>query len=81
MMMLDRAPFIDQSQSFSHFNKNPTVASMIKHHFFTWSNGAKTGILSAFLNVFCFIKTDQACITIETRPALLRLNFRWILPA
>jgi ribonucleotide reductase alpha subunit len=43
-MMLDRAAFIDQSQSFSISLKDANVESLMKHHFFTWSNGAKTGM-------------------------------------
>jgi ribonucleoside-diphosphate reductase alpha subunit len=39
---LVRAPFIDQSQSFSQFEDRPTVASLTRRHFYAWRRGIKT---------------------------------------
>lgn len=41
--MLDRAVFIDQSQSYTVYMSDVSVKNVIKHHMYTWSNGAKTG--------------------------------------
>lgn len=54
--MLDRAAFIDQSQSFSVYIKNADVKALVKHHFFTWSNGAKTGKCLIVRRFFIYFK-------------------------
>lgn len=71
--MLDRAAFIDQSQSFSVYIKNADVKALVKHHFFTWSNGAKTG-KCLIVRIFLFIL--KVCITTECNPLLWPSNFR-----
>lgn len=46
-MCLDRAPFVDQSQSLSFFIENPGGEDFIKLgrlHFYTWENKLKTGM-------------------------------------
>jgi ribonucleoside-diphosphate reductase alpha subunit len=41
---IDRAPFIDQSQSFSLFMRNLTRQSLLSLHMRGWKKGAKTGM-------------------------------------
>lgn len=43
-MAVDRAPFIDQSQSLNVFISNPNTAKLSSMHFHAWRNGLKTGM-------------------------------------
>lgn len=43
-MAVDRAPFIDQSQSLNLFLKEPDKSKLTAMHFLTWRNGLKTGM-------------------------------------
>nr|CAD2200851.1 unnamed protein product [Meloidogyne enterolobii] len=43
-MAVDRAPFIDQSQSLNLHIADPTYAKITSMHFFAWENGLKTGM-------------------------------------
>lgn len=43
-MSADRAPFIDQSQSFNIFMKQPDYQSISSSHFHAWRLGLKTGM-------------------------------------
>ena len=43
-MSIDRAPFIDQSQSFNAFIAHPTATQLAAMHFHGWKNGLKTGM-------------------------------------
>ena len=43
-MSADRAPFIDQTQSMNLFVGEPNPNLLTKMHFYTWSNGLKTGM-------------------------------------
>lgn len=43
-LSVDRAPYIDQSQSLNVFLSDPTFASMTSLHFYAFSKGLKTGM-------------------------------------
>ena len=43
-MMLDRAPFICQTQSHNVFMENVNYAKLTSYHFAAWKGGAKTGM-------------------------------------
>ncbi len=43
-LALNRAPYIDQSQSLNIHIPDPNVAKMTSMHFYTWKNGLKTGM-------------------------------------
>lgn len=43
-MAIDRAPFIDQSQSLNIHMTSPTYATLSSMHFYGWKNGLKTGM-------------------------------------
>lgn len=43
-MAVDRAPFIDQSQSLNLHVAAPTYSKLTSMHFFAWENGLKTGM-------------------------------------
>ena len=43
-MAVDRAPYIDQSQSMNLFMEDPTNAKLSSMHMYTWSKGLKTGM-------------------------------------
>jgi ribonucleoside-diphosphate reductase alpha subunit len=43
-MAVDRAPYIDQSQSMNIFMEDPTNAKLSSMHMYTWSKGLKTGM-------------------------------------
>ncbi|XP_022587945.2 ribonucleoside-diphosphate reductase large subunit [Cyclospora cayetanensis] len=43
-MAVDRAPFVDQSQSLNIHMRNPTFAKLSTMHFHAWNSGLKTGI-------------------------------------
>lgn len=42
-MAADRAPFIDQSQSFNVYVSKPTYSRISTLHFYSWRSGLKTG--------------------------------------
>ena len=42
-LAIDRAYFIDQSQSLNVFFEDPTHEKLIKYHIYTWKKGLKTG--------------------------------------
>jgi len=42
-LSLDRAPFVDQTQSFNYWSEEPTKKEMTSAMFFAWKSGAKTG--------------------------------------
>ncbi|ODV84192.1 hypothetical protein CANARDRAFT_29345 [[Candida] arabinofermentans NRRL YB-2248] len=43
-MSVDRAPFVDQSQSLNLFLKEPTMSKLTSMHFYAWRKGLKTGM-------------------------------------
>lgn len=43
-MAIERAPFIDQSQSMTLYMENPTFEKLTSAHFYGWENGLKTGM-------------------------------------
>jgi ribonucleoside-diphosphate reductase alpha chain len=43
-MAVDRAPFIDQSQSFNVYLEKPDMAKLTNWHMVTWRRGLKTGM-------------------------------------
>lgn len=43
-MAADRGRYIDQSQSFNLFMKDPTISSLSSMHFYAWEQGLKTGM-------------------------------------
>lgn len=43
-MSRDRAPYIDQSESFNVFMKDPTYVKLTSMHFKRWNDGCKTGM-------------------------------------
>ncbi|MFK5969299.1 MAG: ribonucleoside-diphosphate reductase subunit alpha [Candidatus Marithrix sp.] len=43
-MSADRGAFVDQSQSFNVFIKNPNFGSLTSMHFYAWKHGLKTGM-------------------------------------
>lgn len=43
-MAIDRAPFIDQSQSMNLYISDPTTSKLSSIHKYTWENGLKTGM-------------------------------------
>ncbi|AGO11402.1 AaceriACR155Wp [[Ashbya] aceris (nom. inval.)] len=43
-LSIDRAPFVDQSQSLNLFLKEPTMGKLTSMHFYAWRNGLKTGM-------------------------------------
>ena len=43
-LCLQRQPFIEQSMSMNIYNQNPDPEKLMKMHYYTWINGAKTGI-------------------------------------
>jgi ribonucleoside-diphosphate reductase alpha subunit len=43
-MAVDRAPYIDQSQSLNVFMAHPTQAKLTSLHFYCWKKGLKTGM-------------------------------------
>jgi ribonucleoside-diphosphate reductase alpha chain len=43
-LAIDRAPYIDQSQSLNVFMEKPTFGKLTSMHFFGWENGLKTGM-------------------------------------
>eukprot|EP01068_Selenidium_serpulae_P015557 Selendium_serpulae@DN6223_c0_g1_i1.p1 len=43
-MAVDRAPFIDQSQSLNIHMSNPNFSKLSSMHFHGWANGLKTGV-------------------------------------
>jgi ribonucleotide reductase alpha subunit len=43
-MAADRGAFIDQSQSFNLFLKNPSFENVTSMHFYGWKKGLKTGM-------------------------------------
>jgi len=42
-MAIDRAAFIDQTQSMNVYFSNPTLGKLTSSHFYAWENGLKTG--------------------------------------
>ena len=42
-LAIDRAYFIDQSQSLNVFFEDPTHEKLTKYHLYTWKKGLKTG--------------------------------------
>lgn len=43
-MAVDRAPYVDQSQSLNIYMANPNYAKLSSMHFYGWKKGLKTGI-------------------------------------
>jgi len=43
-MAIDRAPFVDQSQSMNLFIEDPSIDKLSKMHMYTWKSGLKTGM-------------------------------------
>lgn len=43
-LAIDRAPYIDQSQSLNIYMSTPTFAKLSSMHFYGWKNGLKTGM-------------------------------------
>lgn len=43
-LAVDRAPFIDQSQSMNIYMRSPTVGKLTSMHFYGWKKGLKTGM-------------------------------------
>ena len=43
-LALDRAPYIDQTQSHNCWMRDPTYQKLTSHHFQAWKGGAKTGM-------------------------------------
>ncbi|CEG76191.1 Putative Ribonucleoside-diphosphate reductase [Rhizopus microsporus] len=43
-LAVDRAPFIDQSQSLNLFSADPNYSRLSSMHFYAWKKGLKTGI-------------------------------------
>ncbi|KAI3405923.2 hypothetical protein KGF56_001142 [Candida oxycetoniae] len=43
-MAVDRAKFIDQSQSMNIYLQNPTIGKLTSCHFYAWEKGLKTGM-------------------------------------
>lgn len=43
-MSVDRALFVDQSQSLNIFMEKPTIAKLSSMHFYSWKQGIKTGL-------------------------------------
>lgn len=43
-MALDRGRYVDQSQSFNCWMKDPTYTKLTSYHFFCWEGGMKTGM-------------------------------------
>ncbi|KAF0977114.1 hypothetical protein FDP41_003767 [Naegleria fowleri] len=43
-LAIERAPFIDQSQSLNVFIATPSISKMSSMHFYAWSKGLKTGM-------------------------------------
>ncbi|CAG9858647.1 unnamed protein product [Phyllotreta striolata] len=43
-MAIERAPFIDQSQSLNIHMQNPNYGALSSMHFYAWRNGLKTGM-------------------------------------
>lgn len=69
-LALDRAPFIDQSQSMNIYMKNPTLSKLTSMHFYSWKKGLKTGIYylrtEAASNPIQFTVDNQAATTTTT---------------
>lgn len=43
-MAVDRAPYVDQSQSLNIYMENPNYAKLSSMHFYGWKSGLKTGM-------------------------------------
>jgi ribonucleoside-diphosphate reductase alpha subunit len=56
-MAIDRAPFIDQSQSMNIFMSDPDPDEVRSLHFYAWKNGLKTGIY--------YLRTKPAAAAIQ----------------
>ncbi|AWW14501.1 rr1 [Hyposidra talaca nucleopolyhedrovirus] len=66
-MSVDRAAFIDQSQSFNIFVANPTFALMTSIHMYAWKKGLKTGMY--------YLRTKPAADAIKfTLPKMITCN-------
>lgn len=65
-MAVDRAPFIDQSQSMNLYLKEHTIAKITSMHFFAWASGLKTGVYKLVLGK----DTSSSEKSLDTGPKL-----------
>lgn len=78
-LAVDRAPFIDQSQSMNVYLKEPTMGKLTSMHFYGWKKGLKTGMYylrTQAASAAIKFTIDRSKITIDEEKNLVKVKKR-----